>query len=436
MDMFILSIIAILALLAIGGLGVPVGVSMAVVAFGGIWLAADLGFALNVMRTLPWGAVDQFGFVVIPMFILMGAFASAGGIIRELFVAANTWTSGVRGGLYMAVTVASAGFAAVSGSTVVNSAVFTRASLPEMLTRGYNGRLAAGCIAAAGTFAAMIPPSIAMVIYGLLTGESIGQLLIAGVIPGAVTVLAYITLIFVMVRVKPSLAPITVQKANFREKLTSLRGCWAVSLLAIVVIGGMYTGAVSPSSAGTIGACGALIIGLVRRKLNFTNIRESLIEAAQLSAVVFLIIIGGLLFSRMLLITNFVNDLTALVEGAGITPLVFIMGVVVLYLVLGMFMEALSMMVVTIPFLFPIAQALGIHPVWFGVLLVKLSELAVITPPVGINLFTVVSASEGKISVRDIYGGVLPFVFIELLVVALLIAFPILSLWLPMRMAG
>src|SRR5690606_34696111 len=256
-DMFTLSVLAIITLLVIGALGVPVGISMAAVAFGGIWLAADLGFALNVMRTLPWGAVDQFGFVVIPMFILMGAFASAGGIIRELFVAANTWTTGVRGGLYMAVTVASAGFAAISGSTVVNSAVFTRAALPEMLGRGYHRRLASGCIAAAGTFAAMIPPSIAMVIYGLLTGESIGQLLIAGLVPGLVTVLAYIALIFVMVRLKPSLAPVTVQPARLREKLVSLRGSWAVCLLAFIVIGGMYTGAVSPSSAGTIGACGA-----------------------------------------------------------------------------------------------------------------------------------------------------------------------------------
>lgn len=436
MDPFFLGLTTIAVLMVVGVLGVPVGLSMAVVAIGGIWITADLNFALTTLRTLPWNTVHQFSFVVIPMFILMGGFAAAGGITRELFFTANAWMSGVRGGLYMAVTMASAGFAAVSGSTVVNSAVFTRVALPEMLKRGYDRRIAAGCIAAAGTFAAMIPPSIAMAIYGLLTGESIGKLLIAGIGPGVVTVVAYLTLIAVIVRVKPELAPKHVERASLVEKFASLRGSWAVVLLAIAIMGGLYGGVVSPSSAGTIGALGALLIGLARRRLSRGDFRASLVEAAQLSAVVFLIIIGGLLFSRLLLVTNFVSELTSMVQGAGITPLGFILGVVVLYLVLGCFMEALSMIVVTLPFLFPIARSLGIDPIWFGVLVVKLSELAVITPPVGINLFTVVGASEGQVSSRHIYRGVLPFVLLELLVLALLITFPGISLWLPRNMGS
>ena len=434
MQPVIIGSLAIFALLAIGVLGVPVWLSMSVVALLGMWLVVDVNFAINTLQTLPWSTVNQFSFVVIPMFILMGGFAAAGGITRELFFTANVWLSGVRGGLYMAVTLASAGFAAVSGSTVVNSAVFTRVALPEMLQGGYDRRLSAGCIAAAGTFAAMIPPSIAMAIYGLLTGESIGSLLIAGIVPGLVTVIAYLILIAVMVRIDPSIAPLAVRKATMAERFGSLRGSWAVMLLVMVVIGGLYSGAVSPSSAGTIGALGAFVIALARRRLSRGDIAAALIEAAQLTAVVFLIIIGGLLFSRLLLVTNFVNQLTVLVQDAGITSLTFILGVVVLYLILGMFMEALSMIVVTLPFLFPVAKGLGIDPVWFGVLVVKLAELAVITPPVGINLFTVVGASDGAVNTRDVYRGVLPFVLLEVAVLALLIAVPELSLWLPRKM--
>jgi len=427
-------VIAIAALLVVGAFGVPVAFSMIAVALGGIWLTADANFALTAVRTLPWNTVNQFAFVVVPMFILMGGFASAAGITRELFSAANVWLSGVRGGLYMATTLASAGFAAVSGSTVVNAAVFTRVALPEMLALGYDRRIAGGCIAASGTFAAMIPPSLAMVVYGLLTGESIGALLIAGIVPGVVTALFYIVGIAVMVRAMPDIAPTSLERKSFGERLASLRGTWAILLLVVVVIGGLYSGAVSPSSAGTVGALGAFIIALARRRLTPGSIRDALVEAAQLTTVVFLIIIGGLLFSRYLLLTNFVTQLTAWVQDAGVTPMMFVLGVVILYLVLGMFMEALSMLVVTLPFLFPIAKSLGIDPVWFGVLVVKLAEIAVITPPVGINLFTVVGASEGAVSTRDLYRGVLPFVLIEIVVLALLIAVPDLSLWLPRTM--
>jgi C4-dicarboxylate transporter DctM subunit len=434
LDPLIVGAVSIGVMLLLGALGVPVAFSMIAVALGGIVLTADLNFALTTLRTLPWNTVNQFGFVVVPMFILMGGFAAAAGITRELFLAANAWLSGVRGGLYMAVTLASAGFAAVSGSTVVNAAVFTRVALPEMLRLGYHPGVSAGCIAAAGTFAALIPPSLVMVVYGLLTGESIGTLLIAGIIPGAFTAAAYIVGIAVMVRVQPDLAPRLVQKLPFKQRLDSLGGTWAMVLLVGIVLGGLYSGAVSPSSAGTIGALGAFAIALARRRLTWGGIQGSLIEAAQLTTVVFLIIIGGLLFSRFLLLSNFVNELTALVQGAGVSPMAFIVAVVLLYLVLGMFMEALSMLVVTLPFLFPIAKSLGIDPIWFGVLVVKLAEVAVISPPVGINLFTVVGASDGAVSTNQIYRGIWPFLLIELVVLSLLIIFPEITLWLPRTM--
>ncbi|MFA5521147.1 MAG: TRAP transporter large permease subunit [Castellaniella sp.] len=436
MESLTLGLAAIAMLLVFGGIGVPIGVSMIAVAVAGFTLFMDLSFSLTMVRTLPWSTLSQYSFVVIPMFILMGNYAAAGGIIREMFHTANAWTSGVRGGLYLAVTMASAGFAAVSGSTIVNAAVFTKVALPEMLSRNYNKRISGACIAAAGTFAALIPPSIAMAIYGLLTDESIGQLLIAGLIPGLLTVLVYSLLIIILVRIKPDLAPLATERIRLGEKMRSLKGSWAIMLLIFIIIGGMYGGYISPSSAGSVGALGALAISVARRRIAVAQVRTALADAAQLGTVIFLILIGGLMFSRLLLITGFVDDLTEFFLDIGVTPMRFIIGVVVLYAILGMFMEALSMMVVTVPFLFPIAKNMGVDPVWFGVLVVKLSELAVISPPVGINLFTVVGASDGVVKMKDIYKGIIPFVFAEFIVIALLIMYPSLSTWLPATMRG
>lgn len=428
-------ILAIVALLAMAGLGVPVGVAMILVSVIGIWLIIGEPLALSMLRTLPWSTTSQYGFVVVPMFVLMGAFAANAGITREFFEAANRWLAGVRGGLYMATTVASAGFAAISGSTVVNATVFTRIAMPDMIRLKYDRGFGAGAIAAAGTIAGLIPPSLVMVIYGLLTQVSIGAMLVAGILPGLLTALAYIACIAVMLRLRPALAPMPERRYAMREKLESLKGIWAMFPLVAIVLGGIYGGFISPSSAGTIGAAGALALALLRRKLTRAGFLDALLEAATLTAVVFVIIIGGLMLSRLLTISGFVPALTAFVTELGVTPMMFILLVVALYLVLGMFMESLSMMVVTVPFLFQIAMGLGIDPIWFGVIIVKLAEIAVITPPVGINLFAVMGASRGEVNSRAIFGGILPFIVADVIVLALLIAFPAISLWLPSNMA-
>lgn len=426
---------AIAGLVLLGALGVPVGFAMIAVSLLGLWLTIGEPFALSVARTLPWATTSQYGFVVVPMFILMGAFAARAGITREFFDAAERWLSGVRGGLYMATTVASAGFAAVSGSTVVNATVFTRIALPSMIRLGYDRGVGAAAIAAAGTIAGLIPPSLVMVVYGLLTQVSIGAMLIAGIVPGLLTAAAYVAGTAVLVRLCPALAPPPGAAAALSEKLASLKGIWPMIPLVVVVMGGIYGGFVSPSSAGTIGAAGALAIALARRRLGGRAFLNSLAEAASLTATVFLVIIGGLMLSRLLTISGFIPVLTGLVEDAGVTPLGFMLMVVALYLVLGMFMESLSLMVVTVPFLFEIAIGLGIDPVWFGVVVVKLAEIAVITPPVGINLYAVLAAGEGRIESRRLFVGVLPFVLIDVAVLGLIVAFPALSLWLPSTMA-
>jgi tripartite ATP-independent transporter DctM subunit len=334
----------------------------------------------------------------------------------------------------MATTAASAAFAAASGSTVVNATVFTRIALPEMVRFGYHAGFGAGAIAAAGTIAGLIPPSLIIVVYGLLTGVSIGALLMAGIVPGLLTALVYILGIRLAVALRPSLVPTESPRVALRDKVASLKGIWPLIPLLTIVLGGIYTGFVSPSSAGTIGAAGALLIALARRRMDGTGFRDSIVQTAMLTAVVFMIIIGGLAYSRFLLITGFMPTLTRMIIEFGVTPFLFIAMVVTLYLVLGMFMETLSMMVITVPFLYPVVETLGIDPIWFGIIVVKLAEIAVITPPVGINLYAVMGASDGLVGTRDVFVGVLPFVFLDLIVLGILLAVPELSVWLPETM--
>ena len=426
--------IGIAALVFFAGLGVPIAFCITLVGAVGMVLVTDLDFLLITFQTLPYSTASEYAFAVIPMFVLMGALASAAGIIGELYGAVNKWVGGIRGGLYMATVIASAGFAAISGSTVVNAAMFTRIALPEMLALGYNRGVSAGCIAAAGTFAALIPPSLTFVIFGILTGESIGALFIAGIIPGLFTAACYVTAIPVMLRLKPEWAPPAGVRLNLVQKLRGLSGIWPMLLLVVIVLGGIYTGITPPTAAGAFGAVGALLIGLARRRLGPAAIWESVRQTAELTSVLFIIIIGGLLFSRFLVVSGFVADLTVLVTDAGFTAPTFILAMVAMYFVMGMFIDPLSMLVMTVPFVFPVVKAFGMDPIWFGIILTKMIEIAVITPPVGLNLFAVVSASGGRVRTAELFAGVLPFVVIEVMALAVLIVFPGLSTWLPNTM--
>lgn len=420
-------------MLLIVAAGVPVGISMAAVGFVGMWWLAGLNFALGTFMTLPYSIGAQYAFVVVPMFVLMGALAAMAGLTAELYTAAYRLLSGIRGSLYYATILASAAFGAVSGSTVVAAAVFTKMALPEMIRFGYNRSIAAGCIAGAGTFAALIPPSISMAIYGILTGESIGRLLMAGVIPGILTAACYLVGMRVLLQFRPDWAPAQETRFSIRDILESFRGLWAVIVLVVIVLGGIYTGVMPPSAAGTLGAAGALAICLVRRKLTGGTLWNALKQATIVTAVLFLIIIGGMLFTRLLLFMGFMAGLTDFATS-GLTAVTLMLFIVVMYLILGCFIDTVSMMVMTVPFLYPVVKALGLDPIWFGVIIVKLVEISAITPPVGLNLYAVIGAAEGKVTAGGLFRGVLPFVLIELVVLAILLSFPQLSLWLPNAM--
>lgn len=426
--------ITIAFILVLMGIGIPVAVSMIVVAGAAMWYFVDINFMLTNFRTLPYTLTSNYTYVVVPMFVLMGELASKSGIISDLYMAAHRFTSRIRGGLFMSTILASAGFGAASGSTVVSASVFTKIALPEMKRFKYNLGVSAGCIAASGTLAALIPPSIAMVILAVLTDQSIGALLMAGVVPGLLTAAFYMGGAYLFVRLRPSWAPMTGESYTWREKLQGLRGVWAIMLLATVVIGGLYFGVFAPSAAGAAGAAGAALIAFLSRRLTLREFWASMLEAARITTVLFLIFIGGMLLSRALLVMGFIDDLNDLIAGYGISAAMFIALVIIIYFVLGMFVDSISIMVITLPFMFPISQALEINAIWFSVLLIKLVEIAAITPPVGLNLYAVQTAAAGEVNSRQIFLGVLPFVATEIVLLAVLIMVPEFATWLPDQM--
>ncbi|MAL77868.1 MAG: C4-dicarboxylate ABC transporter permease [Sneathiella sp.] len=424
----------ILSVLFIGALGVPVAYALMTVGIVGMWYVGGFSFLETTVKMLPYAILSNYSFAVIPMFLLMGALASAAEITTELYAFANRLLARVRGGLLMATVVASAIFAAISGSTIVNASVFTRIALPEMRKFGYDLGVSAGCIAAAGTFAALIPPSISLVIVGLLTEASIGALLIAGILPGILTAVMYIIGIGILVRVRPGLVPTERPPVSGISHLQSLLSIGPAILLMFIVLGGIYTGLMFPSSAGAVGAAGALLIAIMRRKINFEKLWYVIRSSAGSTATLFFIVIGGLFFSRFLTFGGFIHEVTALVSDWQLTQVQFLIALSILYLILGMFLDTLSILLVTIPFLFPVAVSLGIDEIWFGILVVKLIEIAAITPPVGLNLFAVMGASEKRIPSKVIMIGVIPFIVIELFTLGLIIYFPAISTWLPSHM--
>ncbi|MBL4919128.1 TRAP transporter large permease [Szabonella alba] len=434
MDPLFIGLFAIAALLVLLAAGLHVGVAMAVVALAGTYATVGLPFMLTTAESLPYALATDFTFVVIPMFILMGAITACTGVTAELYNAAHKWTGGLRGGLYYATTLASGAFGAISGSTVVSAALFTQIALPEMRRYGYSVALSAGCICAAGTFAALIPPSVAMVIYALLVNQSVGALLMAGLLPGLLTIGVYLVGIRILLHLRKDAAPYEVQRYTLSEKLDSLRGTWATILLAVIVMGGIYSGIMFPSTAGAAGAAGALLIGVLRGRLSGKAFLTALRDAVIMTAALFTIIIGGLLLSRFLLISGFISSVSSFTSATGLTVPVFLFGIVVLYVVLGAFLDGLSMMVMTIPFVHPVAMNLGVDPIWFGVIVIKLIEIGAITPPVGLNLFAVVGASNGTVRASSLFGGITPFLIMEIVTLALLIAFPSITLFLPNQM--
>jgi C4-dicarboxylate transporter, DctM subunit len=428
----VVALVGFVALFGLMLLRVPVGMAMGLVGVGGFAYLSGSGPALKMVGQTSMRTVTDWNFAVVPLFLLMGSFATTSGMSRELFRAANGFLGHLRGGLGIATIAACGGFAAICGSSVATAATFSRVAYPEMRRYGYPQSFATGVIAAGGTLGIMIPPSTVLAVYGLITQQDIGKLFVAGIIPGIIAVMMYMATITLIGYARPGYLPAGI-RASWGERLEGMRNVWATLLLFAFVIGGIYGGLFTATEAAGMGAAGAFLIGIARRRLSGPDILRSLLEATRTTAAVFTVLIGAILFGYFLTITQTPQKVTEFLTGLGLGRYGVLALILIMYLVLGCLMDALAMIILTVPIIFPVVVALGFDPIWFGVIIVMTVELGLIHPPVGMNIFVIKSVVE-DVKISTIFYGVLPFIITDILRLILLIAFPMLALWLPSKM--
>ncbi len=403
---------------------------------GLIGLAVLRGFdpAVGLGGLLAYSEVSHYTLSVVPLFILIGYLSFHAGLTQGAFDAARAWFGRLPGGLAVSTVFAAAAFAAVSGASTATAAVFARIAVPEMLKSGYSPRLAGGVVAVGGTLAALIPPSAILVIYGVLVEQSIGALLLAGLVPGLLSAVIYAATVIITVKLNPSLARPEPAR-TLRDRFTALRG--AVGLLAVImiIVGGLYTGWMTPTEVGGVGAFIVFVMALCRRSTTRRDIVEALLDTAKLTAMVMAIVWCAMIFVRFLGFTGLPPALAQWVGGLDMPRLYILLSILAVYFVLGMFIDGLGMLLLTLPVVFPVIVKLGYDPIWFGVIVVKMVEIGLITPPVGLNCF-VVSGVRPDIPVETVFRGAFPFVIADVLLVGAMIAFPDIVLWLPGRMAA
>jgi len=414
-------------------LGANLGLAMSGAALFGTTMIIGQEGALALAGLSVYESAQNFSLSVIPLFVLMGSFATKSGISTDLFSAFNTWLRRRKGGLAHASIAACAAFGAVCGSSIATAATMGKVALPQMARFGYSDRLATGALAAGGTIGVLIPPSVIMLIYGILTETSIGDLFIAGIVPGLLLTLFFMITIVVMTRINPAAAPDVVQQADDFEKGpqgSSIKKVWATLLLFIMVIGGIYAGIFTPTEAAGFGAVGALFLGIVMRRLNLKLFGECLLETVQTTSMIFLILIGAILFAGFLSLSGTPALLGQWVTGLSLSPLGTILVIVGIYIILGAFLDTMAMIILSIPIFFPIVMSLGFDPIWFGVLVVLVVELALITPPLGMNVF-IIRGVVPHVPLSQIFVGVMPFCIALIALIVLIIAVPSVATFLP-----
>ena len=425
----VIAILGFVALFVLMLLRVPVGMAMGLVGVSGFAYIVGGPAALKNVGHTTMRTVTDYSFAVIPLFLLMGAFATTSGMSRELFRAANAFVGHLRGGLGIATIAACGGFAAICGSSV--AATPSRVAYPEMRLRlpaVVRDRRHRG----GGTLGIMIPPSTVLAVYGLITEQDVGKLFIAGVLPGILAVAMYMATITIIAMARPGFLP-AGPRHSWRERLTGLRDVWATLLLFAFVIGGLYGGVFTATEAAGAGAGGAFIIGALRGRLSWADIYRSLLETTRTTAAVFTVLIGAILFGYFLTVTQTPQKVTEFLTGLGLGRYGVLTLIMIMYLVLGCLMDALAMIIITIPIIFPVIKELGFDPIWFGVIIVMTVELGLIHPPVGMNIFVIKSVVE-DVKISTIFYGVLPFIITDILRLIILIAFPIIALYLPSKM--
>lgn len=419
------------ALMALILLRVPIGVSLLGVSFCGIWGLIGLNPALGALRVIPYNFAANWQLSSVPMFLFMGFLCYHAGITKGLFDSARVWLARLPGGLAIASVFGAAGFAAVTGSSVACAAAMGRIAVPEMMRQRYDAALATGTVAAAGTIGALIPPSILFIIFGVIAQQPIGKLFLGGAAAGLLTAAAYVVTILIWCRVRPEVAPAITETFTLREKLSTLVSILPVMVLAIAVFGGLFGGLFTPTEAGAVGAAISLLIALSRGHLTWAVFRDSVTESFTTSAALFLIAIGANLLSRFVALSGAGDILANVVIELVTSPYLLLLGIALVYLVLGMFIDPVGAMLITLPILLPMADAADFNLIWFGVFIAKLLEIGMITPPVGLNVFVIKSVVDKSISLTTIFKGVMLFLIADAVVLVLLAAFPDVVLFLP-----
>lgn len=434
MDPLTLGFVGIGAVLALMAARVPVAAALGAVSITGIALLRGPGAALGALGTLPFDFAANWSLSAVPMFLLLGAICYHTGLTGNLYDAARLWLNRLPGGLAVASNFAAALFAAASGSSLATAAAMGRIAIPEMLRHGYDKALATGTVAAAGTLGALIPPSILFVIYGWFTEQSIGKLLIAGILPGLLTAAIYALMIIGRCVAQPQLAPRTPITTSRREKWRATRGIWPLPLLILGVIGSIYGGIATPTEAGALGALLATVIASAQRRLTLRALLESVGEATRTTAVILFVALGAVLLTRFLAMAGVPRFLAAEVGALALEPLHLVLALSVTYVVLGMFLSPLGLMLITLPVFVPMFEAANVDLIWIGVIVVKFLEIGLLTPPVGLNVYVVKGVVGDAVPLGTIFRGIIWFLACEVVIMALLIGFPAISLYLPSLM--
>lgn len=427
-----IGILAFVVLFALMAAGMPIGFAMALIGFAGYVFLGGLQGALSNLATTPFDSTASYMLTVMPLFILMGEFASAAGLIRGAYSAAQKWLGQLPGGLAMATIGACAAFAAVSGSSMATAGAMTSIAYPEMKKYKYQSSLSTGSIAAGGTLGILIPPSVVFIMYAIFAEESIGKLYMAGFIPGILLAALFMVVIYIQCKIVPAMGP-RGAKSSWLQRFVSIKDVGPVLILAVIVLGGIWGGIFTPNEAAGVGVIIAFIMGLLARKMTVKNTTSSLLETISITAMVFVILIGAMIFNYFIVLTGIPADLADLVTTLALPKLGVFATILVIYLILGCIMDSFAMTVLTLPIFLPILKALGFDLIWFGVIFVIMIEMAGITPPVGMNVF-VVAGMVREVPMYTIFKGIIPFFFAMIVCIVLLTALPQIALFLPHSM--
>jgi C4-dicarboxylate transporter DctM subunit len=426
-----LGLVVLFALLATG---MPIGFAMAIIGFAGFaWLGGVKG-ALTQLASVSYSSVASYMMTVLPLFLLMGQFAFVSGLTQGAYNAMHKWLGRLPGGLSMATIGGCAAFAAVCGSSVATASTMTAVALPEMNRYKYDPKLSLGSIAAGGTLGILIPPSVPFIIYSIFAEESVGRLFMAGIFPGIILSSLFVITIYVRAKRSPALGP-PGPKTSWREKLGAVKDIWPVALLAFLVLGGIWGGVFSPIEAGGAGAFCALIIGMARRQLSVQKITSSIRDTVKTTAMIFTILIGAMIFNYFIVLSQLPAELARFIESVQWSPIGVLVGILFIYIILGCLMDTMAMTVLTLPIFIPLIRSLGFDLVWFGVVFVIITEMALITPPIGMNVF-VISGMAKDVPMYTVFRGIIIFVVAMAICEALVIIFPQIALFLPNSMIG